>query len=192
MYSLRVYDKDPVFPWREISREMIFKNRVIKLSRRELVEESDALEPARGHFSLLEPPDWVNIVAITADKQLVLIEQWRHGVDRVTLEIPGGMVDPGEAPESAAQRELAEETGFTAEHWHKIGVIEPNPALQSNRCHTYLATNAELSSRPQFDGNERCRLILEPYEQADALVSNGRITHALVAVALYFARLHYS
>lgn len=179
-----------VHPWREERRETAFRSRIFDVTQRRMVEVSGEPEPRAGDFLVIEAPDWVNVVALTPDRRLVLVEQWRHGVERPTLEIPGGMVDPGEGPLEAARRELAEETGFLAESWSKIGIIDPNPAIQSNRCHSYLATGARRVGRPSFDGLERCRLVLVPYDDVGALVASGQISHALVVVALHFARLH--
>ena len=180
---------DRIHPWRELARERAFQSRVFEVSRRRMEELGDGGDVKRGEFVRIEAPDWVNVVALTEDRQLVLIEQWRHGVDRVTLEIPGGMIDPGEDALAAARRELAEETGYSADTWTRIGSIEPNPALQANRCHTFLAEGARRTQAPRFDGHERCRLILAPYDEAPRLVASGRITHALVVVGLHFARL---
>lgn len=179
----------PIYPWRELSKHLTFKSRVVDVYQSHRIEESPEQPQAEGNYIILDAPEWVNMVVLTPEMDLVLIEQWRHGVERTTLEIPGGMVDPGESPLEAAQRELEEETGYTSSHWQKIGAIDPNPALQSNRCHTYLATNGVRSSTPSFDSNERCKLVLKPYKEADDMVKNGEISHALVVVALYFARL---
>lgn len=182
-------DNTTVYPWRERDRDTPFRSRIFNVARRTLVEDSPEPTPRSGEFYTIEATDWVNVVALTADGYLVLVEQWRFAVDRPTLEIPGGMVDPGEGPAAAAERELLEETGFASSEWSKIGVIDPNPAIQANRCHTYLAKNAERHARPRFDGNERCRLVLAPYADVGTLVASGRITHALVVVALHFSRL---
>ena len=95
----------------------------------------DGIHPRTGatkRFSLIEAVDWVNVIALTPDQQVVLIRQFRVGANEVCLEIPGGMVDPGETPAEAAARELAEETGYTAPRWHQLGRVSPNPAIMTN------------------------------------------------------------
>jgi ADP-ribose pyrophosphatase len=146
----------------------------------------DAPHPRTGavkRFSLIEATDWVNIVAITDDEHVVLIRQYRPGVDRICLEIPGGMVDPGEDAQAAAARELVEETGYTATEWQKIGAIAPNPAIQNNTLHTFLATNARRTSEPHFDGSELIEIETAPLADCYAMVRDGRIDHALVVAA---------
>src|SRR4051812_34321422 len=99
----------------------------------------DGIHPRTGttkRFSLIDAVDWVNIIALTADEQVVLVRQYRVGIDALCLEIPGGMVDPGETPMEAAVRELREETGYSGGHWKQIGTIAPNPAIQNNWLHT--------------------------------------------------------
>lgn len=134
-------------------------------------------------FLRLEAPDWVNVVAVTSGGDLVLIEQYRHGTDQVTLEIPGGCVDPGESPAAAARRELEEETGYRPSELHQIGVVEPNPAFLSNRCWTFLALGCRPDGVPQPEPTEEITLRLAPLAELDALIGDGTIRHALVVAA---------
>lgn len=171
--------------WREDDREVVLETRVFDVVQRRMQE--DGPQGRSGTFVNIRPPDWVNVVALTPDRKLILIEQFRHGIDMLTLEIPGGMIDPGETPLEAARRELAEETGFVADHWSRLGMVHPNPAIQTNRTFTYLARNARRDGDPRFDDNEACRLALASWPEALELVSKGRITHSLVICALHFA-----
>jgi 8-oxo-dGTP pyrophosphatase MutT (NUDIX family) len=141
-------------------------------------------------FYVIEAPTWVNVVAISADDEFLLIKQYRHGIRSVTFEIPGGMVDPGESPLDAARRELLEETGFISNDWVLIGRVHPNPAIQDNICFTYLASNVEQIGKPTPDGTEDIATFLIPTEEMIKLVSSGEITHALVISAFYWYLLH--
>jgi len=141
-------------------------------------------------FYIIEAPAWVNVVAISADDEILLIKQYRHGIRSVTFEIPGGMVDPGESPLDAARRELLEETGFISNDWALIGHVHPNPAIQDNICFTYLARNVEQIGKPKPEGTEDIASFLIPTSEIINLVSNGEITHALVISAFYWYLLH--
>jgi ADP-ribose pyrophosphatase len=134
---------------------------------------------------VLHPPDWVNVVALTSDARCVLIRQFRFGTSAVTLEIPGGMVDPGESALEAARRELLEETGYASQQWVSLGAVAPNPAFQSNRLYTYLALDCALTGEQQLDQSEDIAVELVAESQLDALVARGEIEHALVVVALH-------
>ncbi len=141
-------------------------------------------------FYIIEAPTWVNVVAIDSYGKILLIKQYRHGIRSVTFEIPGGMVDSGEHPLTAAKRELLEETGFTSNDWVLIGKVHPNPAIQDNLCLTYLARDVEQIMEPKFDGTEDIDTFLMPADEIVALVSSGKITHALVISAFYWYLLH--
>lgn len=141
-------------------------------------------------FFVLETCDWVNIVPVTADDEVVLIRQFRHGIEDFTLEIPGGMVDDTDAsPLVAAGREMLEETGYGSDDIVPLGSIHPNPAIQANHCHSFLARNAERRAAPTFEGTEETEVVLEPLARIPDLIRSGSITHALVVVAFHWLGL---
>ena len=135
-------------------------------------------------------PDWVNVVAVTARGEVVLVRQFRHGTGKPTLEIPGGAVDPGDrSPLAAAKRELREETGYAARYWTKLGVVDPNPAFQTNACTTFLAEGAHLAGDADPDEGEELDVVVVSRRRLDDLVRRGVIRHALVIAALHWWRL---
>ena len=176
-----------VAPWLDVEEQLLVSTRVFDVRR---VVRKSPRDGKTHDFWVIDPPDWVNIVAVTAQGELVLVEQWRHGTQEITLEIPGGMVDPGEDALQAAQRELLEETGFSSDQWTLLGVARPNPAIQSNRVATYLALDASQTAATHFDATEWCKLRLEALEAVPALIQSGRIDHAIVLAALMHAWAH--
>ena len=170
--------------WKHVSSRILADTPIFRLNAHRRTSRESGRE---GEFYVFDASDWVNVVAITRDEQMVLVEQYRHGVRRTTLEIPGGMIDAEDATaEHAGRRELLEETGYATERWMHIGTVDPNPAIQSNRCHTFLALDVEQIADPSPDGNEELRLVLEPVSRIRSLVAEGRIDHALVVAALYW------
>lgn len=132
-------------------------------------------------------PTWVNIVAVTERGTILLVEQFRHGTAASTIEIPGGVCDADEDPRLAAERECEEETGWRGEGPATLlGVIEPNPAFQTNRCHAYLWTGCRPVGPQKLDANED--IVVHEWSWADVLdgVRNGTIRHALVLSALSY------
>ncbi len=142
-------------------------------------------------FYVIETRDWVNIIPLTADHRVVMIRQYRHGSREVTLEIPGGLVDPGDTPENAAARELLEETGYQADKVARIGASSPNPAIFNNRCYTFAARNVTKGRDPIPDRTEDIEVVLVPLVDIPELIRKGKIDHAIVISAFYWFFLQH-
>jgi 8-oxo-dGTP pyrophosphatase MutT (NUDIX family) len=170
-------------PWETLDASAVYDCRLFSVTeRRRRSPRTGALHD----FYVLESPDWVNIIPLTATRQVVMIHQYRHGIDEFTLEIPGGMVDAEDlSPLEAARREMQEETGYDSEDIVALGVIHPNPAIQANRCHTFLARDVELRGPVSFDSTEETEVVLVPLDEVPALIRGGTINHALVVVAFH-------
>jgi len=135
---------------------------------------------------VLDSVNWVNVIAITPDQKLVMVEQYRHGSNTVELEIPGGMMDPGETdPVATAVRELREETGYAGENARRLGRIHSNPAILSNLTFTVLVENCRREHAVEFDHSEDLETRLVPVAEIPRLVAEEKIGHSLVVVALY-------
>lgn len=144
--------------------------------------------PARGterEFVVIDAPDWVNVVAVTPDGRLVLVNQFRYGVDALSWEIPGGVIDPGEDPVGAGLRELSEETGYGGRNARLLATIHPNPAIMSNRCHLVLVEDVVPVASQAWDPDEEIEVALRPVDEVLADARAGGITHSLVLCALF-------
>lgn len=173
--------------WKKISSREVADCRIFKV--REDVAES---EGRQSRFFVVENPPWVNVVALTPEREVVLIEQYRHGSDGMTIEIPGGIVDHDEDPAETARRELLEETGYNCGEVIPLGVSAPNPAIQDNLQHHYLALGCVKTGETSFDEHESIRTFLMPLEQIPEEIRSGRITHSLVIAAFHYLHLYES
>jgi ADP-ribose pyrophosphatase len=155
------------------------------------IRSDQAVSPRTGaehEVFIIDCVNWVNIIATTPDERLVMVEQYRHGTDTIELEIPGGMMDAGDvSPIATGLRELKEETGYEGknEKAEIIGKIFPNPAIMSNTTFTVLVENCALKHAPVFDDGEDLVTRLVPISEIPNLMAEGKIRHALVAVALF-------
>jgi len=174
-------------PWKCIRSKPAQSFRVFSIRTDTVISPRTGME---HDFYVIESRNWVNIIPLTNDHQVVMIRQYRHGSREVTLEIPGGLVDPGDTPEKAAARELLEETGYQAEELMKIGSVNPNPAIFNNRCYTFIARNVTKTRDPMPDQTEDIEAVLIPLVDIPELIRKGKIDHAIVIGAFthYFLR----
>ena len=171
-------------PWPLVESKILWSFPIYTL------RQDTRLSPKTGrnhNFLVLDSADWVNIVPVTPEGNIVMIRQFRHGTASTVLEIPGGLIDQeGETPGQAASRELLEETGYRAEECLSIGVVHPNPAIQNNCCHTFLARNARRVQSQRLEGTEDIEVIEIPWSDIPARIREGEITHALVLIGFFW------
>ena len=141
-----------------------------------------------------DPGDTIQVMMGTytgTENEVVLIRQYRHGIRDVPLEIPGGLVEGKDTPEEAAIRELREETGYEASAMIPLGKVLPNPAIQNNRCYTYLAKDVVLAGEQQLDDQEDIEVLCRPFEEVPRLIREGVVSHSLVVAAFFKYYLEY-
>lgn len=167
--------------WHVLEDKKVFGTPVFDLNRKR-----SASEPGEtaGDFYVLQAPEWIIIIALTTDRKIIAVEQYRHGIDEVTLEVPGGMVDKGENPQESAERELAEETGYTSASWDYLGKVSSNPAIMNNYTHIYLASECR-KTRDQHTG-EFEDIYVQTMEIQEFLkyAKEGVIHHSIVLAAI--------
>jgi len=177
----------PPRPWKHSEIEHLQDCRVFSVGR------SLAESPSTGEqhaFYRIDSADWVNVVPVTDEGEIVMVRQFRHGAREVTLEIPGGLVDPGETPAEAAVREMLEETGYGGgEPAEPLGVVNPNPALFGNTCHSFLVRGVSRVAEIENSATEETVVQRVPRADLRGLLAEGAITHALVVAALYWFEL---
>ena len=169
--------------WEKIDSQEVVDCKILRVRR----DRSRSPRTGAVHdFHILEMPDWINVVPVTPEGNVVLIRQFRHGMEETKLEIPGGAVEAEEAdPIEAARRELLEETGYAADTFVPLGSVAPNPAIQNNRCSSFLAVNAVPAGGQQLDDGEDIGVEEVPFSSIPELIRDGIINHGLVVVAFY-------
>lgn len=169
-------------PWRRVADRELLKTRVFDV-RGSQFEHPD--REGSKEFFVIDAPDWAVVAAVTAAGELVLVRQFRFGVQSLSLELPGGVIEPGEDPALAAARELAEETGYAGKEPVVLGIVHPNPAIQSNRSHLILIADVERTQRTSWDVDEEIGLQCLPVPEVMRRARAGEITHALMLNALF-------
>ncbi len=157
------------------------------------LRKESAKNPRNGSvrdIAILDFPEWISIIPLTENNAVVMVRQFRHGAKKVLLEIPGGLMDQEDAsPLQAAQRELVEETGYTSGEMACIGSLYPQPAVQSNRYHIFLARDARKTAPLNLDEGEDLETVLVPLQKIPSMIQSGEICHAMVVTAFYYLAL---
>lgn len=170
-------------PWSTVATKPLGDFRIFSLRSEEKLSPRTNLP---HEFFIIDCVDWVNVIPVTPNNELVMIEQFRHGSNTVELEIPGGTMDASDAsPLATGVRELREETGYEGDNARIIGQVFSNPAIMSNRTYTVLVQNCRLQHPIQLDSGEDLVTRLVPVSEIPDLVRDGKIRHSLVVVALF-------
>lgn len=177
--------KDSELKWTVESSRSLLETRVFEvLGQTEL--SGTGLE---GEFIAVKAPEWVMVIP-EYQGQFAMVRQWRHGAEAMSLEFPGGVLDEGEDPETAARRELLEETGFKAGKLTLLGVTNPNAALFKNHFHVYLAEELEQTGTQKLDEDEFLNFMMMPVEEVIGAYGKGEFFHAMMGTALFFYLRH--
>ncbi|MFP4624349.1 MAG: NUDIX hydrolase [Gemmatimonadota bacterium] len=172
--------------WSIQRSEVVEETRLFVLTR----QWARAADGAVHDFLVLAMPDWVQIVALLSDGRFVMVEQFRHGTRRVTLEFPAGIVESGETPLQCAVRELEEETGYVAGAGEVVGRVDPNAALQDNELFIVVLRDCEPMGEVRQDPRERIRTRIVDPDELDGLIERGEFRDAYGIIAWDFYRRH--
>jgi ADP-ribose pyrophosphatase len=173
-------------PWRIKSSVTLKDHRIFSLRK----DVSVSPRTGREHeFVVLESLDWVSVVALDSEDRLIMVRQYRHGLGEVTLEVPGGLVDPGLTPEEAARTELRQETGYAARELIDLGDLSAAPAIFTNRLHVFLARDAYRVGELDQDEGEDIQVVLVPLDEVRSLIGSGELIHAQMIASIYLYEL---
>lgn len=170
----------PERPWTDLGRTAEHDGRILRMVQDRRRSPHTGRETS---ITRLLCPQWMNTLAFNESGELLVVEQYRHGTERSSLEVVGGVCEPGEAPLETAKRELREETGHASDTWIPLGSCAPNPAIQDNRCHFFLALGCRAVGPLHLDPSEELRVWALPWSEWEALVMRGEVDHALVLAA---------
>lgn len=174
--------KDPQ-KWTVVASEYLFR-RPWLTARRDHVRLPDGTE--NPEYYVLEYPDWVNVIARTADGRFLLVRQYRHGLGETRYELCAGVIDPDDAsPEAAARRELLEETGYAGGRWHQLCALSPNASAMTNVSYTFVAEGVERVAEQHLEPTEDITVHLLDEAEVRALLEGDEIRQALMAAPLW-------
>ena len=172
-------------PWHILNSRYLVQDRWLRL-------RADTCEIPVGRtispYYVLEERDWVHVVAVTGTGKVLTVRQYRHAAGVICTELPGGVVDEGESPMSAAIRELKEETGYVADSWEELGHLYANPARQDNRVHVFLARGLTLACSQSLDESEDIEFGFLSQSEILRQIREGSFSQALHVASFYIAR----
>ena len=171
-------------PWKTLEQTVLLDRWWMTL-REDRVELPDG--EILPEFHVIEYPDWALTIPLTRDGRIVMVEQYRYGIDEVGLEFPAGAMSDGEDPEAAARREMLEETGYDAEEWISIGTCAPEPSKHTNTAHLYLARGSHNVAEPDLDTTENITVHEIDIDRVLHLVKAGKLNHGIHLTALFWA-----
>ena len=174
--------------WKLLKVKTIFKSWPFNILKKKY---QNPITKEKFNSFVLDAPDWANIVAINDKNEILLVRQFRFGSNKIELEIPGGCLDKGEDPKKGAQRELKEETGYHVDldNLSQIGVVDANPAIQNNRCYTFLAKEITSLGEQNLDPDEIIEYEFASQEQVRKYIRNGQITNTYIIAAFHWLAL---
>jgi 8-oxo-dGTP pyrophosphatase MutT (NUDIX family) len=173
-------------PWMVQQSTIVYAKKWLKVKEDKcLLPDGKIIHP----YFVIDVPNFCNIVMVTNQDEIVMVEQYRHAAGIVSLELPGGMVEPGEDPILAAKREMEEETGYQSNHFELLYSIHPNPPLENNRAYFYLATQLTLTGKTAFDQYEDIKLVLVKKQDFIHRLLNNSFTHGVQVGAMFAAAM---
>jgi ADP-ribose pyrophosphatase len=170
--------------WKVLESEYLFKEPWLTVRKEKCELPNGKIMQA---YYTLEYPTWVNAFALTEDNQVIMVKQYRHGLGIISTEIPGGVVDEGEDPETAMKRELLEETGYEFKSLQPLGVISANPATSTNYTHMFLATGGKKVSEQKLDETEDVEVCIYSIAEVKKLLRENKIMQALHVSSIFYA-----
>lgn len=172
-----------ILKWKRLSSKYLVKERwaTLRVDTCELQNGS-----VKDDYYVLEYPNWVNAIALTAEGKMILVRQYRHAADIISLEIPGGVIDGDELPEVAIRRELLEETGYSFASAELIATLYSNPATANNVTYTYLLTGGIKTHEQHLDEHEILNVEECTVEEVRQLLKDNKIDQALHCAALFY------
>ncbi len=170
--------------WKVLASEYLHKEPWLTIRKDQCKMPNGQVVPA---FYVQEYPEWVNAFALTKDNRVVMVKQYRHGIEETGIELPGGVAEEGETMEEAVRREIKEETGYEFGYYEYLGKICANPSTTNNFMHMFLATDGERVADPQLDDLEDLEVVLYSIEEVKEMLKGNKIMQSLHTNCIFYA-----